>query len=55
MGIEPSVRTIHLKGINIGRIQRGQIVEHWGEADTIGMLLRMGIDPFVGYHENEGG
>jgi len=24
----------------------GRIVEHWGEADTVGMLLQMGMDPF---------
>jgi hypothetical protein len=24
----------------------GRIVEHWGEADTVGMLLQMGVDPF---------
>jgi hypothetical protein len=23
----------------------GRIVEHWGEADTVGMLLQMGVDP----------
>jgi hypothetical protein len=37
-----------LKGIDIDRIENGQIVEHWGEADTVGMLIQMGVDPFVG-------
>ena len=27
---------------------RGRIAEHWGEADTIGMLAQMGVDPFAG-------
>jgi hypothetical protein len=24
------------------------VAEHWGEADTIGMLVQMGVDPFAG-------
>src|SRR3712207_4086733 len=48
MGIEPTVREVRLKGINIDRVERGRIAEHWGEADTIGMLVRMGVDPFAG-------
>ncbi len=48
MGIEPTGREVRLKGINIDRVERGRIAEHWGEADTIGMLAQMGVDPFVG-------
>jgi predicted ester cyclase len=48
MGIEPTGREVRLKGINIDRVERGRIVEHWGEADTIGMLVQMDVDPFVG-------
>jgi predicted ester cyclase len=48
MGIEPTGREVRLKGINIDRIERGRIAEHWGEADTIGMLVQMGVDPFAG-------
>jgi predicted ester cyclase len=48
MGIEPTGREVRLKGINIDRVERGRIVEHWGEADTIGMLAQMGVDPFAG-------
>jgi predicted ester cyclase len=33
-------------GINLDRLQDGKIVEHWGEADTINMLLQMGLNPF---------
>lgn len=47
MGIEPTGREVRLKGINIDRIEGGRIVEHWGEADTIGMLVQMGVDPFA--------
>jgi predicted ester cyclase len=48
MDIEPTGREVRLKGINIDRVERGRIAEHWGEADTIGMLVQMGVDPFVG-------
>jgi len=30
------------------RVRGGRIVEHWGEADTVGMLIQMGVDPFAG-------
>ena len=48
MDIEPTGREVRLKGINIDRVERGRIAEHWGEADTIGMLVQMGVDAFVG-------
>ncbi|WP_234891718.1 ester cyclase [Sinorhizobium meliloti] len=48
MQIEPTGRIVHVKGINIDRIIDGRIIEHWGEADTIGMLMQMGVDPFAG-------
>jgi predicted ester cyclase len=48
MGIKPTGREVRLKGINIDRVDHGRIAEHWGEADTIGMLAHIGVDPFVG-------
>ncbi len=51
MGIRPTGREVRLKGINIDRVERGRIAEHWGEADTISMLVQMGVDPFVGRME----
>ena len=51
MGIKPTGREVRLKGINIDRVDRGRIAEHWGEADTIGMLAQMGVDPFAGRME----
>lgn len=48
MGIPPSGRVVHLKGINVDRVESGRIAEHWGEADTVGMLFQMGVDPFAG-------
>jgi predicted ester cyclase len=48
MHIEPSGMVVNVKGINFDRVADGRIVEHWGEADTIGMLMQMGVDPFAG-------
>ncbi len=48
MGIRPTGAVIRVRGINIDRLLDGRIVEHWGEADTIGMLNQMGVDPFAG-------
>ena len=46
MGIKPSGKRVRLRGLNFDRLSDGRIVEHWGEADTIGMLVQMGLDPF---------
>lgn len=46
MGIIPTGKEIYLKGINIDTIEDGKIVEHRGEADTLGMLVQMGLNPF---------
>jgi len=48
MQIEPTNAVVEAKGINIDRVVDGRIVEHWGEADTVAMLLQMGVDPFAG-------
>ncbi len=48
MGIAPTGTTVRVKGINIDRLVSGRLVEHWGEADTVGMLRQMGVDPFAG-------
>ena len=45
MQIKPTGSIVEVKGINIDRVADGRIVEHWGEADTIGMLIQMGVDP----------
>jgi predicted ester cyclase len=45
-GIKPSARRVALRGLNLDRVSAGRIVEHWGEADTVGMLMQMGVSPF---------
>jgi len=46
LGIKPSGKRITWRGINLDRVSGGHIVEHWGEADTIGMLVQVGVNPF---------
>ena len=46
VGIRPTGRVVQLRGINQDRVVGGRIVEHWGEADTVGMLVQMDVDPF---------
>jgi predicted ester cyclase len=45
-GVKPSGKSVTLRGINLDRVSDGLVVEHWGEADTLGMLIQMGLDPF---------
>lgn len=40
--IKPTGSEVRLYGINIDRVEAGLIAEHWGEADTVGMLQQMG-------------
>lgn len=48
MAIVPTGKQVQVKGINIDRVVSGRIAEHWGEADTVTMLMQMGVDPFAG-------
>lgn len=41
-GIAPTDREVTWSGINIFRIECGQIVESWGEADHLGLLSQLG-------------
>lgn len=42
----PSGRRLFQSGIKIYRFERGRIVEFWGEDDTLGLCLQLGlIDP----------
>jgi predicted ester cyclase len=45
-GVEPSSKCVTLRGIDLNRVSDGRIVENWDEADTLGMLIQMGLDPF---------
>ena len=41
LGIEPTGRTIRIKGIHQGRIADGRLIEHWQGPDILAMLIDM--------------
>jgi len=43
MGAAPSGERVALKGINIFRLDGGQIVERWGRLDDLGFLTQLGV------------
>jgi predicted ester cyclase len=45
MGVGPTGRQVTLAGINIFRVQDGQVVERWGRTDDLGLLQQLGIVP----------
>lgn len=47
LGVEPTGRTIRIRGIHHVRIREGRIVEHWQGPDILAMLLDMGLFPPV--------
>lgn len=45
MGIDPTGRGVDISGIVMLRFEDGQLVERWGQFDTMGMLRQMGALP----------
>jgi steroid delta-isomerase-like uncharacterized protein len=45
MGIPATGKAISIGGIEINRVENGQIVEHWVEMDQLGMLQQLGVIP----------
>jgi steroid delta-isomerase-like uncharacterized protein len=45
MGMAPTGRRIEAMGMDIVRLADGEIVEHWGEFDAVGLLRQMGVVP----------
>ena len=45
LGVEPTGKTIRIRGIHQVRIRDGRIVEHWQGPDILAMLLDMGHFP----------
>ncbi len=45
MGIPPTGRRVTVSGVHICRIKDGKIVEHWAEADYLGMMQQLGVIP----------
>ena len=44
-GIPPSGKQIRATAIAIHRVANGRIVEHWGEADNLGVMQQLGVVP----------
>ena len=47
-GIAPTDREVTWQGINVFRIECGQIVESWGEADHLGLRSQLGATDIPG-------
>ena len=45
MGFGPTGGAVEVDVIDIGRFTDGMLVEHWGIADQMGLLLQVGFDP----------
>ena len=45
MGQAPTGRSVEIDVIDIVRFEDGKIVEHWGIADQLGMMLQLGLVP----------
>lgn len=44
-GIPPTGRPIQTSGVHIFRLANGQIAEHWGNSDDLGVLRQVGVIP----------
>lgn len=55
MGIPATGKAIAISAINVVRVDDGQIVEHWVNADTLGMLSQLGVMPPPGGAESRAG
>lgn len=47
-GAQANGKKFSVTGISIYRISNGQIVEHWGEMDFLGLLQQLGMIPASG-------
>lgn len=48
LGVEPTGKTIRIRGIHHVRLLDGRIIEHWQGPDILAMLLDMGLFPPTG-------
>ena len=45
LGVEPTGKTVRIRGIHHVRLRDGRIVEHWQGPDVLAMLIDMGLFP----------
>jgi len=43
IGVAPCGRAVDFAGIEIIRVERGRVVERWGEWDGMGLLVQLGL------------
>ena len=48
MGVAATGRRVEAMGMDIVRVANGEIVEHWGEFDAVGLLRQIGVIPQPG-------
>jgi steroid delta-isomerase-like uncharacterized protein len=48
MGVAATGRQVEAMGMDIVRVADGEIVEHWGEFDAVGLLRQIGVIPQLG-------
>jgi predicted ester cyclase len=48
MSLPPTGKSITMTGIELFRIENGQIAELWGEANLLGLMQQLGILPLLG-------
>ena len=48
MGVVATGRRVEAMGMDIVRVTRGEIAEHWGEFDVMGLLRQLGVVPHLG-------
>jgi predicted ester cyclase len=47
MGVVATGRRVEAMGMDKVRVADGEIAEHWGEFDVIGLLRQMGVVPHL--------
>ncbi|MEA2642722.1 MAG: hypothetical protein QOF51_4116 [Chloroflexota bacterium] len=47
LGIAPTGKPVTIGVLHLDRVIDGQIVEHWGQADIMALLLQIGVNPLA--------
>ena len=45
MGVAPTGKRVSVMGMDVVRIEDGELLDYWGEFDVMGMLRQLGITP----------
>lgn len=48
MGHKATGKRVKITGINVERVRRGKIVEHWSSPDTLALFRQLGMIPGAG-------